>query len=268
MDNNLLNIHAKWMLSSNFGDALTPWMISHMLVKGPWHVPTHVPLTTLPENVPDPTYMMAGSILNWVGPRDRVWGTGLAAFADELPEQPPRSIHALRGPLTGAKCTAKWGSGSHPGIFGDPALCLPKVYDTGTPAAAAWRVGVVPHYVDQLRVKVMFENCGDDIKLINILQPIDSFINEIRKCEFILSTSLHGLVVAHAYHIKATWIKIDDLVGGDGMKFMDHEMSVGLEQRGPLVPSDANDLASRGVSWAREPNDFDCTELWNARPIQ
>ena len=52
--------------------------------------------------------------------------------------------------------------------------------------------------------------------------------NEILECECIISSSLHGLIVPHAYGIKALWMKFSDKLSGDNTKFYDYFESIGI----------------------------------------
>ncbi|HCI5723053.1 TPA: hypothetical protein NPO34_005233, partial [Klebsiella variicola subsp. variicola] len=52
-------------------------------------------------------------------------------------------------------------------------------------------------------------------------------VDEIISCEYILSTSLHGVIVAQAYDIPTLWIKHND-INTDGIKFYDYFDSVGI----------------------------------------
>jgi hypothetical protein len=72
--------------------------------------------------------------------------------------------------------------------------------------------------------------------LCNGYEGIEAFIDEVNRCEYILSTSLHGLIVCHAYGIPAAWCEVPDgeaKLPGDGTKFHDHMLSVGLEPEAP-----------------------------------
>ena len=49
----------------------------------------------------------------------------------------------------------------------------------------------------------------------------------------IFSTSLHGLIISHAYGIPAIWIKAGN-IGTDGFKFKDYFSSVNIPYYSPI----------------------------------
>lgn len=51
---------------------------------------------------------------------------------------------------------------------------------------------------------------------------------EFLQCEKIVSSSLHGVIVAHAYNIPAVWQKFSEKVFGDDIKYQDYFESVQL----------------------------------------
>ncbi|MFD1079906.1 polysaccharide pyruvyl transferase family protein, partial [Longispora fulva] len=57
---------------------------------------------------------------------------------------------------------------------------------------------------------------------------VEATTKEILECEKVLSTSLHGLIVAHAYGIPAVWVKMSDKIFGNDIKYADYLESVGL----------------------------------------
>lgn len=59
-------------------------------------------------------------------------------------------------------------------------------------------------------------------------KDIEFVVDEIISCEYILSTSLHGVIVAQAYDIPTLWIKHND-INTDGIKFYDYFDSVGIK---------------------------------------
>jgi hypothetical protein len=46
-----------------------------------------------------------------------------------------------------------------------------------------------------------------------------------------VSSSLHGIIVAHAFGIPAAWLRWSDKLSGDGVKFRDHAALVGLSMQ-------------------------------------
>lgn len=119
--------------------------------------------------------------------------------------------------------------GQCPEVFGDPALLIPDYYQPKTTQQHA-RIGIIPHYVDQARAYDL-KMPG---KVINILDTIENVIDEVHSCECILSSSLHGLIVAHAFGIPAVWVKFGEKVLGDGTKFLDHMKVMGVGQERPI----------------------------------
>lgn len=108
-------------------------------------------------------------------------------------------------------------------VYGDPALLLPLVY---TPQVKEkFKYGIIPHMRDY--AKIIKEYPKD--KIINLNDRIENVIDNINSCEYIISTSLHGVIVAHAYGVPAIWVK-EGYIYTDGIKFQDYFSSVGIPQ--------------------------------------
>ena len=75
-----------------------------------------------------------------------------------------------------------------------------------------------------------------DIKIIDVTEPIQSVIKDILECEMTISSSLHGIIVSHAYNIKCMWIKITDNIGGGTFKFRDYYGSLNLKDYNEMLP--------------------------------
>jgi hypothetical protein len=70
----------------------------------------------------------------------------------------------------------------------------------------------------------------DGVKLIEVNRDVESVIDDILACENMASSSLHGIIEAHAYGISACWIERTGTgLIGDGTKFFDYFSSVGIE---------------------------------------
>ncbi len=122
-------------------------------------------------------------------------------------------IAATRGPVS--EHLLSGGKGG-PGVYGDPVWVLPRFYKPAV--KKKWKVGVILHLSeladrsyeakprDNIRRFDIPEALKDDIHLITTVTPIDvaalgDKIDEILACERIVSTSLHGMVIAESYGI-------------------------------------------------------------------
>ena len=90
-----------------------------------------------------------------------------------------------------------------------------------------------------------------DVRVIDIRRvgpaEIEAFIDEMLSCEALLSTSLHGVIVAHAYGIPVRWCVATDAarqIHGDGTKFEDYFQSVGRAAPEPLDISGLERISS------------------------
>lgn len=208
----------------NVGDLITPYLLNNLFnVKYDWVDP----------NSRGTKYMSTGSIIGKADSNTIVWGSGSISSNLNLKRKNPK-ILAVRGPLTrnliiknNIQC---------PEVYGDPGLLLPLAYNPVT--HKKYRIGVIPHYVD---AKTPFiESCNRDrsIKVINVQERnVEHFINQVLECELILSSSLHGLIIADAYQIPSVWIELSKGVIGNGFKFNDYYASIKRDVRGPRRPT-------------------------------
>ena len=132
-------------------------------------------------------------------------------------------FHAIRG-----KFSAELILNKNIPVMGDPGL-LCYLLASSVPEKK-YAVGIVPHYKDQKNslVQRFIEN-NKHVKFIDILSDTNSFIHQVQECEIILSSSLHGLIVADAFAIPNAWIRLSDLVRGEGFKFRDYYSAFGMD---------------------------------------
>tara|TARA_B110001469_G_C9647981_1_gene328826 strand:- start:5861 stop:6772 length:912 start_codon:yes stop_codon:yes gene_type:complete len=175
----------------------------------------------------DDYVLSAGSIIAWgSGPRRIIWGSGIISLQDKIPAA---KFLAVRGEET-RKLLIEQGH-SAPDVVGDPGLLAPMVY---TPSLGKkHQLGVVLHYIHADEIDAA--SLPDGVIVINLLDDIETVIEAICSCERILSTSLHGIIVAHAYRISALWVDVPTLpLTGDNVKFKDYFSSVGIASYTPL----------------------------------
>ncbi len=162
-----------------------------------------------------------GSILSYATEKSHVWGSGIISKKDTIHGG---TFHAVRGPHTRSRVRAL--GFDCPEVYGDPALLLPKYIEDHTDKT--YKIGIIPHYVDYEKAKALFKD-RTDIKVIDLItDDLELTTKEILSCERTLSSSLHGVIVSHAYGIPSVWIKLSDKLTGDNIKFADYFESVGL----------------------------------------
>ena len=143
-----------------------------------------------------PIYVTIGSILTNVNHKCVVWGSGIISQEYGIKKA---QFLAVRGPQT-RKFLLKLGY-QVPEIFGDPALLLPRFFYPKV--EKKYKFGIVPHYNDWKKVKDWFIDNSELLVIDMMTTNIESKTIEFLQCEKIISSSLHGIIVAHAYRIPA-----------------------------------------------------------------
>lgn len=191
----------------NLGDVLTPVILGYLGYRVRWATQGSADVLGI------------GSIVRFARAGQIVFGSGAMRQADH--PNPRAEYLAVRGPLT--RQIVERHGGTCPEVYGDPALLLSECV-TGT-VPKKHDLGLVPHYVDREHVRKLHP----DEHVIDILRadPLE-VVREIRECRAIVSSSLHGIIVAHAFGIPAAWVRWSDKLSGDGTKFQDYAESVGV----------------------------------------
>lgn len=177
---------------------------------------------------------MVGSTLGDVDTNSIVCGSG-AISETQLPKTTPLKVLSVRGPLT-REILLKQGIDC-PAIYGDPALLLPLFYKPIN-VIKKYKLGIIPHYVDNELPIIDNLAKQDGVRIINILLPrnkgrklsIEKFwkqwIDVLCSCEVICSSSLHGLIIADAYGIPSVRVKFSENINGGDFKFKDYYNSI------------------------------------------
>lgn len=148
--------------------------------------------------------------------RVHVWGTGFIAQQKCVPNH--HYYHAVRGFQSAALI-----KNAHMHTFGDPGLLVDRLLPDYASVHKKYHIGIIPHYKDQENVNIAkFMERMPHVLFIDILNEPMTFLREVASCEFILSSSLHGLIVADAFHIPNAWIELSQEVKGGGFKFQDY----------------------------------------------
>lgn len=237
----------------NFGDALTPWLMQRLA--------GHYPRFAMPDEQ-QPKFFVCGSIVDLAGPNCTVWGAGLMTHDDMI--SPAARFLAVRGPRTRARALAC--GADCPEVYGDPALLLPRLHTP--PVVMRQQPGFIAHFSDRPRLDERWVS-AQGMRLIDIQQDIDTVIDQVASCAWVMSSSLHGLIVAHAYGVPALWVRLSDLPSGDGTKFADHYEALGAAVPTPVTirMHECLDLRQlERLAWC--PSQIDTEALWRSCPFR
>lgn len=172
-----------------------------------------------------------GSIISWMtNSKSVIWGSGVV-YPNQKIQVHPKKVCAVRGPLT-RKYLLEQGVDC-PQIYGDPALLFPlyykpKVYKTH-------KYGIIPHFRDKNNDLLEKLSCRLDVLVIDVqnINPWHRFIDDINRCEYVLSSSLHGIIISDTYGVPNCWVEFPF---GERKRFAfyDYLQSVGKSNINPI----------------------------------
>ncbi|MGL6195944.1 MAG: polysaccharide pyruvyl transferase family protein [Thermoguttaceae bacterium] len=206
-----------WAGKDNFGDLLT------------FHLLRHYGYTAVycwsfkGENASE--LVSIGSILQIVDSEYAgiILGSGL--IADKPKSFPNAMIIGLRGHMTKQLIDCK-----HDVVLGDPGLLVNRLFRQIP--TKKYKLGFIPHYaeLDSGIGQKIFPHRFSEVKLIDPRHQPKRVLHDIAQCEYILSSSLHGLIVADAFGIPNGRLYNSDLLTGGDFKFNDYYSALGVER--------------------------------------
>lgn len=186
-------------------------------------------------------YLVIGSTIDMLCRENtEVWGAGIIDGTKPL-KCKPKKVYAVRGPLT-RKVLLEQGVDC-PEIYGDPALLVSKYYQPEV--KKKYKYGFIAHVsnldkVEHLLLDDMPIKDREDTLIID-LSKYDKWTDipdQICSCESIISSSLHGLIMAEAYNIPNVWIEFGKPLIGGHFKFHDFFTSIGRDREEPVFVKD------------------------------
>ncbi|MEE4119801.1 MAG: polysaccharide pyruvyl transferase family protein [Paracoccaceae bacterium] len=212
---------------ANFGDALSPLVVAHVSGR---------PVEWAPKDAAG--LFACGSLMRMVAagveaprePRPVVWGTGCMGpvergFLDRV------DVALLRGPVTAALLERA------DTRFGDPGLLAAEAVG-GLPARDD-KVGIVPHLTKRNDPALAALAAAEPrVEVIDPTGEPADVVRRIAGCAYVLSSSLHGLVVADACGVPNDWLEPWGQHAHAALKFHDYAASVGRALGAPLAVAD------------------------------
>ena len=237
----LLKVFARRI--NNFGDLLGPIIVKKILleknIKGKFIYPKNKLLTI-------------GSIIHFASENDHIWGTGINGKIKNNFDFINLNIYSVRGPLTreilinrGLKV---------PEIYGDPGILFGYFFPEYLNLEKKRKYLVIPNFND----KEFFKN-SLGIKVSLPTHNLRKIIFDIAQSEIIISSSLHGIILADAFGIDSVILKSNI---ENPFKYKDYLLGTGREDF-TFAENLENALKSKPI----EKCNFDYLKLINSFPF-
>jgi len=213
---------------------------------------------------------VVGSILEW-GIR-YVWGPGFISSTKKLAKETEK-VFALRGPNSYkmAKSSPYAASQSVSPVYGDPGLFMSWYYQPHN-QTKSYSLCLIPHY-SETRASPLVDILSqwEGVHQIDMkMDPIFHIMDDIVKCEFVLSSSLHGIIFADSYGIPNAHMNLTMRVTGGNYKFDDYFEAVN-RTRATLKLINRTSVKMEEVKAImdnnRRPAKINILPLWEAAPM-
>lgn len=213
-----------WNKTPNFGDAISPLLVSRLSgCPVEWAEPSKADIFAVGRIM----FQIRVGALNQNRKRPPlVWGSGtMSPISTDFIEK--ADIRLVRGPFTATLL------GLNSTEFGDPGLLACDLLDDRPENNS--KVGVVLHHsqVQNQKFRQLIEAIDNAVLIDPRDEPLD-VVKRIAECKFVLSSSLHGLIVADAFGVPNTWIIPDGIHREARLKFFDYFASVGRLMGSPI----------------------------------
>lgn len=157
------------------------------------------------------------------------WGTGfITDVSDKMTGLSRNNVHfmAVRGNKSKV-CIEKILNKKIDPVLGDGGILASMLFDKSIEKKCP--IGIIPHFKEQGCTEMNFIlRKYPNAKVINLKDEPMKVIREIAECDVILSSSLHGLIVADSFGIPNIRVYFTDSPMGDGFKFDDYYSAYGI----------------------------------------
>ena len=204
-------LRLNFLRKENAGDVLGPNLINKILKSAGLNI----------RDIREKSRLLSiGSVLHFAHNGDTIWGTGVNGKIDpSLHKFSDLSVKALRGPLSAGFLNSK--GINTPKTYGDPgiltSLFWPSEYESKSETI----------YIPHMRETVS-KHITSNFKIVSPLLKLDEFIREIQKSSKVISTSLHGIIIAESYGIPA--VLVENNSGETLFKYNDYFQGTGRDE--------------------------------------
>jgi hypothetical protein len=220
----------------NYGDWLSPLILSNYTdARLKFQSPTASRLTSGKHLV------SVGSIGRFIKSNSVVVGTGISS--DEYQLDPSAEYCSLRGPLSAEHLRSCGGPTVE--SFGDPAAVLSRIIPVER-GATNGRTAFVRHHKHR-NLPVVLPDGYDELEvLVSDPAKIRELIVALAGYDQVVTSAMHIQITCQSYGIPCALVVFEgalDAVAGNGMKYTDYSLGVGLDPISPApVPLDLRSI--------------------------
>jgi glycosyltransferase involved in cell wall biosynthesis len=143
--------------------------------------------------------------------------------------------HILRGKLSLSNLERDTGQKYPECKFGDMGLLAKYLVPKENIPEKKYKIGIIAHAHERLSDKLVHNINMSSYTIIDIQENPIYVIQRILECECILSSALHGLIVADSFGIPNKRMILDNLVNGGDFKFEDYYSALDMKPPMPFV---------------------------------
>ena len=228
--------------SQNFGDALNPLIFERVLGMPVRYAKKRraelCGIGSILDGLMSPS--LAGRVTRLCLPPIHVLSSGFT-FASQRPHARPirrMAVHAVRGRQTRQQLIDLGAlAPERPVALGDGGLFAPLLLERDVPKR--YFCGVIPHVAERDCAEIAaLADAVHDAVVIDFERPPLEVLEQMASCEVIVSSAMHGLIVADALGIPNIWMKVSDRIVGGRYKFDDYYSAYADYRKEPVAVHD------------------------------
>ena len=167
-----------------------------------------------------------------------LWSSGFISTpkGDEKPTRSHIEVASLRGKLSLQTVERSLKKDLKDCVVGDAGILASELVPK---TDKKYLLGIIPH--DNERKELKYLELADSTPksiIIDVRTNVYDCLTQISQCEHIISSSLHGLVIADGFGIPNRHVVLTNKLAGDGFKFRDYYSSYDLSD----FPLDVNNI--------------------------
>lgn len=174
-------------------------------------------------------FSLGGWIRKMIRKPIKVWGTGF--IEPEVSKSCFLSrkldVYAVRGKLTLNRLQKYTAKNLSNVVLGDPGLLVSKLFDMSK-IEKKYELGIIPHYVDANSPLLKNIQVKNSI-VIDVTAPVEQTLILIASCKHIISSAMHGLIVADSFGIPNIRMELSNAIAGGDYKFRDYYSALDMD---------------------------------------